>query len=70
MEKDMAKRSEEKAEANSEEAKEARTHMEEEHMDGTKEQTKAVRKEKRKEDLLESVIIVERKGTAQDSARS
>ena len=69
MEKDMEKLSEEKAEASSAEAKEARTHMEEEHMDGTKEQTKEVRKERRKVDSLESAIIVEKKGAAQDSVR-
>ena len=70
MEKGMERRSEEKAEVSLEEAKEARMHMEEEHMAGAKEQTKEVRKEKRKEDLLESAIIVERKGTVQDSVRS
>ena len=56
--------------ANSEEAKEARTHMEEEYMDGTKEQTKEEKKEREKEDSLESVTIVEKKDTAQDSVRS
>ena len=57
-----------KEEVNSEEAKEARTHMEEADMDGAKEQTKEERKEKEKEDSLESVIIVVRRGTVRGSA--
>ena len=70
MEKDMEKLSEEKAEANSEEAKEARTHMEEEYMDGAKVQTKEERRAKRKGDSLENGSIVEKKDIVQDSARN
>ena len=70
MEKDMEKLSEEKVEASSAEAKEARTHMEEEHMDGAKELTKEERREKEKEDSLESAIIVVKRDIARGSARS
>ena len=66
MEKDMEHRSEEKAE-NSEAA---RMHMEEELMDGAKEQTKVERKEKARECSLTSAIIVERKDTARDIAQN
>ena len=69
MEKDMEKLWQEKAEANSEEAKEAKTHMED-HMAGAKERTKEARKEKEKADSLESAIIVEKRDIAQGFARS
>ena len=56
-----------KEEASSEEAKEAKTHMEEEYMDGANFQTKEERKEKRKDDSWESATIVQKKNTAQES---
>ena len=69
MEKDMESRSEEKVEENSQEAKEAKTHMEEEHMDGVREETKAETKEKEKEDSLGSAIFAVRKDIARGSVQ-
>ena len=56
-----------KEEVNSEEAREARTDLEEEYMDGAEEETNQERKAKRKEDSSERAIIVAMRGAVRGS---